>query len=411
MGGGMEFPPVFGTLPDDAKNVLDSYDVCIKSAMPLPPQKERLLPKTIFALALSLTSERGGRRIGYLNDPANIAAYIWYYHWWNLARLTRLFAALPADFFCAPDGGVCADIGSGPLTAVSAMYLSRPELREKNLTWYCVDRSRAVMEKGEDLFFAARAALTPSGGQRKPGEWNIVRIQSGAGTFARRDVQLRKKANLVIAANVYNEILEQQRGSLERFAASAAAQLASYGEPDASVIVVEPGVPRSARFVSLMRDSFLTALNARVVSPCPHSEKCPMDGNRSAGAKWCHFSFPTDDAPQKLVKLSETARMPKERAALSFIAARFEGAGRGAARDSGAIPARVASELIKLPGGRAGVYGCSALGLTLIDTPLNKKTPRAGDIVFVTVPRKSEIDKKSGAVIVKEAGSSGISIR
>jgi hypothetical protein len=405
---------VFSAPPEDARRVLDSYDACIASAMPLSPRRERLLPRSIFSLSHNLTDGRGGRRLGYLNDPASVTAYVWYYHWWNLERLSRLFAALPAEIFDVPEDGVCADIGSGPLTAVGAAYLSRPELRAKNLTWYCVDRSKAIMEKGEDLFFALRSALLKQAGpEAEAGEWKIVRVHGDAGAFSHKGVRLRKKARLVIASNVYNEILEQHEIPVDTFAARAASRLASYCEAGASLVVVEPGVPRSARFISLLRGRLTASgakepMPARILSPCPHPAACPMAGER--GGKWCHFAFSSDGAPKKLAALSEAAAMPKEKASLSFIAAKFSGAETENPKGK-KIPVRIASDPIKLPGGRIGFYGCSELGLTLVETPVGGKTPRSGDIVEAERPRVPERDKKSGAVIVRPSGKRPKDIR
>jgi hypothetical protein len=333
-----------------------------------------------------------------LNTPASITAYIWYYHWWNLVRLTRLFAALPSASLPVEDGGVCVDIGSGPLTAVSALYLSRPDLRKKNLTWYCVDRSRAIMEKGEDLFFsltAAFAALPDTCGTAA--EWKIVRVHGGAGTA------LRKKAQLVIASNVYNEILEQQESvSIEKFAARAAAQIASYAQKDGAAIVVEPGTPRAARFISLLRGKLLE--RGSIISPCAHARVCPMDARK--GGKWCHFTFSTSGAPEALLRLSEKAALPKEKAALSFIAARFGGCANNVRAQKSAekaIAVRIASNAIKLPEGRTGFYGCSRLGLTLVEASEREKNPAWGDIVFAQKANEAAVDKKTGAIIVMPA--------
>ena len=127
-----------------------------------------------------------------------------------------------------------------------------------------------------------------------------------------------------------------------------------------SILVIEPGVPASARLISLMRDSFLRK-GLTPLSPCPHALSCPMEGKR--GGKWCNFSFLTDDAPKKLLKLSELACLPKERAVLSYIFVSDVESTKAPNKET--LSLRIASDLIKLPGENKGFYACSENGLVL----------------------------------------------
>ena len=100
-----------------------------------------------------------------MNHPATLAAYTHYFLWWNLVRLTRLFANLPDDFFSLPDGAICLDSGSGPLTVPIAIFLSRPELRDKKLKWYCMDISAQALSIGENLLLTTAHVLKKSHGR------------------------------------------------------------------------------------------------------------------------------------------------------------------------------------------------------------------------------------------------------
>ena len=80
--------------------------------------------------------------------------------WWNLVRLTRLFSNIDISKITLKDNDVCIDIGSGPLTIISALWLSRPELRKIKLTWYCLDLSQSSMTLGENIFLSIVAKTT-----------------------------------------------------------------------------------------------------------------------------------------------------------------------------------------------------------------------------------------------------------
>jgi len=64
-----------------------------------------------------------------------------------------------------------------------------------------------------------------------------------------------------------------------------------------------------------------------------------------------------------------------------------------------AMPVRIASEAIKLPGGRIGYYGCAQTGLVL--AIVHNQRPASGDVVYVRLSKNPVIDKKSGALIVE----------
>ncbi len=157
-------------------------------------------------------------------------------------------------------------------------------------------------------------------------------------------------------------------------------QLKSYASPDCKYLMVEPGVPKSARLLSLFRTRFIKD-GFNVQAPCPHAGECPMNGFKAytgSQNKWCNFAFSTEDAPKKLLKLSDMAKLPKERAVLSFISAvpgnALENAESSAkpSKEPATLTLRIASDPLKLPGWQTGFYACSELGLTLVTVPTPK---------------------------------------
>ncbi len=495
------FSHLFENLPPDAQKIVNDFDDVVQSVRPLSSKQFLHLPEDIRGLSHRLTDERSRRRAGYLNETAALTAYVRYFQWWNLVRLTRLFAGLGEECFSVPDDGVCLDVGSGPLTVPIALWLARPELRAKKLTWYCLDYSQNALAFGEDMFLAVAArtiaaaaartgtaaevrtvAARTSASSEPCGEadaersggcpWKIVRVKGELGT------QIRRRADFISCANMFNEAVQLSGKPPEFTAKKAAAELSGYAAAGARIFVVEPGIPPAARFLFALRDA-LFRKNCTVLAPCPRGmqravspeagtgSSCPMDARR--GGKWCHFVFAAECAPAKLLKLSAVARLPKERAALSFLLVQTESAGSSAAAGraaekcfavnrssvnrsagtrsaapaapSGSIELRVASDPIRLPGGRTGYYACSRLGLTLaVERPAPSQSqssdtvrPRAirpatapngsgraatecaavtrpaaacpvspvsGDLIDAPLPKYVKTDAKSGAVVV-----------
>ena len=113
-------------VPKDALNVIENFDSIVQGIKPLNSKQIAKLPGTIRNLSHQLTDERDRRRLGYMNNVEELSAYVRYFTWWNLVRLTRLFANMDAKDFHLNDNDYCLDLGSGPLTVVIALWLARP---------------------------------------------------------------------------------------------------------------------------------------------------------------------------------------------------------------------------------------------------------------------------------------------
>lgn len=388
-------------LPAESRQILENFESIVQGVRPLSSRQLLRLPENIRDVSHLLTDQRGGRRMGYLNDTVALSAYMRYFQWWNLLRLTRLFAGLKPSQLNVPDNGICLDIGSGPLTVPIALWLARPDLREKKLTWYCLDHSQTALSLGEELYLAiaARTIANLGSGQKALESWRIVRVKGELG------VQVRQRAHLVTAANVFNEVVEESGKPPEFTAKRAADIIMHYKEAAAQVLVVEPGTPPAVRFLTAFRGA-LARKGLNVVAPCPQGMEwtegtaegracaCPMDGGR--GNKWCHFTFSTEDAPEKLQKLSARAGLPKERASLAFVLASTVAA-KAIAKES-PLEIRVISEPIKLPGDRTGYYGCCRQGLVLVESATSLVPGQLLRVKELENPRQ---DKKSGALMYR----------
>ena len=392
-------------VPSDAAKIINDFDKIIQGVRPLNSRQLQQLPQNIRSLSQQMTSDRASRRLGYMNENIQLSSYVRYFTWWNLVRLTRLFSNLPAECFPANTDAnpvICLDLGSGPLTVVTALFLARPELRKLKLTWYCLDVSANSMALGEDVFLSVCAKLGVD-------PWQIIRVKGSFGTA------IKQKADFITCANMFNELDQETDMPPEFKVKKYYEQLKRYAAPQAKYILVEPGVPKAARTLSLLRERFIKE-GFNVAAPCPHAGDCPMNGFRAytgSKCKWCNFAFETLDAPQNLQKLSALAKLPKERATLSFISVQSGVPVLRQAQepqDEGLL-IRITSDKLRLPNYMCGFYGCSRLGLVLVTLPDANNTrlpkppfvPKSGDLIQVKIKTPDSLpkDEKSGAVVIK----------
>ena len=404
-------------LSKDAVSILNSFDEIIQGVRPLNSRQLQQLPEHIRDLSHQLTDDRASRRLGYMNDNIQLSSYVRYYTWWNLVRLTRLFVNLPDSVFPTADC-TCLDLGSGPLTVVTALWLARPELRKLRLTWYCLDVSANSMALGEDIYLSIAAKAKAADETIEP--WQIIRVKGPFGT------PIKQKAGFLTCANMLNELDQASDMPPEFQTKKYYEQLQRYCAEGAGIVLVEPGVPKAARTLSLLRTRYIKD-GRTIAAPCPHAGDCPMSGFKAytgSKNKWCNFAFTTEDAPHKLQKLSDAAKLPKERATLSFIAIEHGHAelvsaslddskqrSRNKFGMTGMYDIRITSDKLRLPNYMCGYYGCSQFGLVLVTLPDENNTrlpkppfrPKSGDLISVKTKTPDSLpkDEKSGALIVK----------
>lgn len=378
-------------IPQDALKIIENFDQIVQGVRPLNSKQMQLLPENIKALSHQMTDERSTRRLGYMNENVQLSAYVRYYSWWNLVRLTRLFSNLPESSFINKDG-ICLDLGSGPLSVVTALFLARPEMRKLKLTWYCLDVSLNSLSLGEDIFLSVNAKLN------EETNWKIIRVKGSFGTM------IKQKADFITCANMLNELDQSNKMPPEYQTKKYFDQFKIYASENCNFLLIEPGFPKAARTLSLLRQRFINDgyfLNA----PCPHYFECPMNGFKAytgSSNKWCNFAFSTESAPKKLQILSDKAKLPKERATLSFISVVSKT--QDEVQNKNRLLLRICSDGFRLPEHKTGFYACSKLGLTLVTAKNPQKMNLcSGALISTQLLRpedKLEIDKKSNAKIV-----------
>jgi len=375
----------FNTLPPQSREILSSVPALIEKTFPMPERFRGKLPSQVAELSRLLTGARGDRSLSYLSRPNFLAAYLRYFLPWNLYRLCLVLSAFEKTF---TNGQSIIDLGSGPLTLVLALWISRPDLRGIALEFYCIDRCAPALEAGKKLF-SAIAGDSP---------WKLHLVKEDI-DFRKAAVIGKKgspaKAAFVSAVNLFNEVYEKlphnNTEALRRMAANAARFMHEQAAENACILTLEPGVPQSGRFISFLRDAFLE-LDRPPISPCPHTGDCPLSGGSK---RWCHFAFVPKDAPKELLRLSSAAGIPKERLVFSFLLT-------GSAAKSEGEKVRLLSDAFALPGGRFGRYGCSSRGLVLFAGEKNRvEKLDCGSLVTPIFAASESRDEKSGALIIE----------
>ncbi|MDR0785027.1 MAG: rRNA methyltransferase [Treponema sp.] len=382
--------PLFPPLSPETRQILDAIPSLVDETFPLPKRFKGSLPHDVAELSLSLTAERGTRRLSYLTNPRMLSAYLHYFLPWNVFRLCRLLPNLPLSL---ERGATIVDLGAGPLTLAIALCASRPDLRDRYLEFLCIDRAGGIVQAGKKLFSALAAKTVQT-------NWRIRTVKADVFEYGFKQDALYKRTTLVCAVNVFNEELPA-RGSVSKKVEEVARLLKrlsgapTQGSSCTQYLVVEPGAPQCGAFIETLRYA-LVRDGIFPLSPCPHHAPCPF---LPECRKWCHFAFETEAAPKPLLRLSASAGLPKERATLSFL---FAGQTKhpGSEVPKGQILARILSDAFPLPGGSKARYGCSERGLVLVrgqESVIEKLT--SGHLCPISFTKPERRDGKSGSLL------------
>ena len=195
----------------DTGLALEALPAIFDEVVPLNQRHRLELGRTIRLLWEDLTSEREHRTAEYLSSPAYYSSYVRYFLPWNILRLSSILSEMPLSLKA---GSVLMDIGSGPLSLPIALYIARPDLRGTPLTVYCTDKTERILKVGQTIFESLCAKLS---GSLPP--WKIMLLRQPFGA------RLPEKADLITAANVFNEFFWKSKLPLGTRASLTADQI------------------------------------------------------------------------------------------------------------------------------------------------------------------------------------------
>jgi ribosomal protein RSM22 (predicted rRNA methylase) len=199
----------------------------------------------------------GAARFG----PGEVLAYLGTRAPATFAATKRVLAELSS---LRPDWAPSSvlDIGAGPGTAAWAAAA----------VFESIERA-VLVERDHEM-----AALGTRLSSQSPARWLTEATWSNADA-----AQLAgRAADLVIASYVLGELGQRfEMPALEQW------WRATVGE----MVLVEPGTPSGFERLRAARET-LVGWGARVTAPCPHDDRCPMEGS-----DWCHFAVRLTRSP------------------------------------------------------------------------------------------------------------------
>ncbi len=365
------------------QSALNAMGLAIKDALELKNIQKKSLKKDICDLSALLTSERTELTTPYWTLPALTNAYIHYFMPWNLVRLCQLFPSL--DLADVEDGDYVLDMGSGPLTCIIALWIARPDYRNKKLNIIATDVSLKPMEIARQILENLAHLL------EVPLLWNIsLYKQSYSQALAKKTTVLPQKAKLILSGNILNEVETRQKlqdTELQELFEKYALSIKDLLDDRGSYIAIEPGTRQGGRLVSLLRkESIKNSLYPH--APCTHIQKCPFRERKHAKS-WCHMQCPAF-APAWLKDLSAIAGFKRENLSISFVQLKAYEVSYPS------TTARLVSNPIKVPEYGLSHYICTHTGLMLLASTEDAHLPLS---CMVSFNRSEKFDQKSRSPI------------
>ena len=174
------------------------------------------------------------------------------------------------------------DIGSGTGACCWAAAEIFPDLEEIT----CLEREKSMISFGQKLMEEGDFPIDC--------RWTDCDITNS----------FNKKADLVTASYVMNELTNEKREKLTD---------ALWNSTEKLLIIIEPGTPVGFSNIKAIRKQLISS-GASIIAPCPHNNECPLPED-----DWCHFTARVSRT--KLHKQLKGGDVPYEDEKFTYIAA------------------------------------------------------------------------------------------
>ncbi len=377
------YDPLFARPNDFTQSALIALGEVIDEVLNQNQTQKNELKYAIKELSAILTNERTELVKPYWTSSRLIAAYTSFFMPWNLVRLTQLFPHLELPE--VDDNDIVVDIGSGTLTALLALFISRSDYREKKLTVIATDVASKPMEIGKEIFFALATKLNIKV------KWDLrLEKRETAQVVKGNSLKLEKSAKLLISANVLNELetkQHMQKKELNEFFQAYTSNVSQFLADDGAYLAVEPGTRQGGRIITALRANAIEN-ELFPYAPCPHSKDCSLVTNYKLNT-WCHMQCPSF-SPTWLKEISRAAKMERDDLNLSFVLLRPNYPG------TYTNVGRVISNAFLVPELGKSRYLCTDRGIALL--PNSASLPHS---CLVPIMLSNKRDNKSNAFIAR----------
>ncbi len=260
------------------------------------PHDRGRIAKAAKQLSLAFTSERAAMPLDYLSDLYALSAYLAAFLIPNAVKVMHCLGQvdIPGD-----DMSVL-DIGSGPGTAsIAASVFFSMRQPDARIRIAAIERTQSALEKAHELF----KKIAPPHHSFKSATLDITK-------HTLHKVLAKQRFDIIIAANVFNELSEDQAFKISTELAR------DFLKENGSFIIIDPALRETARPLMKLRDNLVDGGIARVTAPCLHQQQCSMLAANERD--WCHFYIDWEP-PEFLIELDRLSGMDHTHLKMSYM--------------------------------------------------------------------------------------------
>jgi ribosomal protein RSM22 (predicted rRNA methylase) len=264
--------------------------------------KERLkrsIQERSAVLHSLFTTDRSEKKFNYFKDAFFRYAYIEKFLAVNGCKVTEILSELEdqglLQYLKDKEEIHVLDVGAGPCTALFGFYEWYKGRQKIDLV--PVDKNRNMLSEGKRLFsFYRNSQAKKESGRAEVASEKFAAINYVECNFSRRGelerALLPKKFDIILAANVFNELGERRQRQELRLGVLRSLACSLLGR-EGIIIIIEPGTRIASKNLIGLREAFLDSAKGtsgfRILAPCTHQSHCPL--NRRDDNDWCFRSL------------------------------------------------------------------------------------------------------------------------